>query len=97
MRNRIKIVVLLVVVILLAALCFGIVKGLVGFLNRSDFDAGEKDPMFAEEAVQVTRPPDLYAEEEQKEHPTLDDYVPEEETPVDKTAAELIEEAKAQS
>ena len=55
MRNRIKIVVLLVVVILLAALCFGIVKGLVGFLNRSDFDAGEKDPMFAEEAVQVTR------------------------------------------
>ena len=97
MRNKIKVVTALVMVILLAALCFGIVKGLIGFLNRSDFDAGEPDPMFAEETVQVTRPPELYAEEVQKDHPTLDDYVPEEEPPVDKTAAELIAEAQAQS
>ena len=97
MRNKIKVVLALVMVILLAVLCFGIVKGLIGILNHSDFDAGEPDPMFAEEAVQVTRPPELYAEEAQKDHPTLDDYVPEEETPVDKTAAELIAEAQAQS
>ena len=97
MRKKFKAVTALIVVILLAVLCFAMVKGLIGFLNRSDFDAGEPDPMFAEEAVQVTRPPELYAEEEQKDHPTLDDYVPEEETPVDKTAAELIEEAQAQS
>ena len=97
MRNKVKLIAALVVVILLALMCFGIVKGLIGVLNRSDLDAGEPDPMFAEEAVQVTRPPELYAEEEPREHPTLDDYVPEEETPVDKTAAELIEEAQAQS
>ena len=97
MRNKIKVVTALVMVILLAVLCFGIVKGLIGFLNRSDFEVGEPDPMFMEETVQVTRPPELYAEEAQKDHPTLDDYVPEEETPVDKTAAELIAEAQAQS
>ena len=97
MRNKLKLVAALAVIILLAALCFGMVKGLVAFLNRSDFDAGEPDPMFAEEAVQVTPPPELYVEEAQKEHLTLDDYVPEEESPVDKTAAELIEEAQAKS
>ena len=42
-----------------------------------------------------TRPPELDAEEEQKEHPTLDDYVPEVETPVDRTVEQLIEEARA--
>ena len=51
--------------------------------------------MFAEEAELPTRPPELDAEEPQREHLTLDDYVPEVETPVDKTAEELIEEAKA--
>ena len=97
MRNKIKLFAALAVIVLLAALCFGMVRGLIGFLNRSDLDAGEPDPMFAEETVQVTRPPELYAEEAQKEHPTLDDYVPAEETPVDKTAAELIEEAQGRS
>lgn len=97
MRGKIKLITALVVVIALAALCFGMVKGLVGFLNRSDMDVSEPDPMFAEEAVQVTRPPELDEEEIPLEHPTLDDYVPEEETPVDKTAAELIKEAQAQS
>ena len=97
MRNKIKLVTALVIIILLALMCVGIVKGLIGVLNRSDLDAGEPDPMFAEEAVQVTRPPELYAEEEPRDHPTLDDYVPEEETPVDKTAAELIEEAQGQA
>ena len=87
----------LVVIMLLVGLCFAMVRGLVGVLNRSDLDISEPDPMFAEEAEMVTRPPDLYEETEQKEHPTLDDYVPEEETPVDKTAEELIREAQAKS
>ena len=97
MRNKIKVISALVVVVLLAALCFGMIRGLISFLNRSDLDMAEPDPMFAEEAVQVTRPPDLYAEEAQKDHPTLDDYVPDEETPVDKTAEELIREAQNRS
>lgn len=97
MRKKIKLVSALIVIVLLALLCFGMVKGLIGFLNRSDLDVSEPDPMFAEEAVQVTRPPELYEEVEQKDHPTLDDYVPEEESPVDKTAEELIREAQAKS
>ena len=51
--------------------------------------------MFAEEAVLPTRPPELDAEVVPPEHPTLDDYVPEVETPVDRTVEELIEEAQA--
>ena len=51
--------------------------------------------MFAEEPELPTRPPELDAEEAQREHPTLDDYVPEVETPVDRTLEQLIEEAKA--
>jgi hypothetical protein len=41
----------------------------------------------------ITMPPDLFDEGQPKEHPTLDDYVMEVETPVDKTADELIREA----
>lgn len=97
MRGKIRLIAALAVIIVLAALCFGMVRGLLGFLNRSDMDISEPDPMFAEEAVPVTRPPELDEEEAPREHPTLDDYVPEVETPVDKTAEELIREAQAQS
>lgn len=97
MRNKIKLIISLIVIALLVTLCFAMVRSLIGFLNQSDLNASEPDPMFAEETETVTRPPDLYAEEEQKEHLTLDDYVPEVETPVDKTVDELIREAQANS
>lgn len=97
MRNKIKLIITLAMIVLLAALCFLMVKGLIGVLNRSDLNASEPDPMFAEEAETVTRPPELYMEEAQKEHTTLDDYIPEVETPVDKTVEELIREAQANS
>lgn len=97
MRNKIKLVFSLIMIAVLVALCFVMVRGLIGILNQSDLNASEPDPMFAEEAETVTRPPDLYAEEEPKEHLTLDDYISEVETPVDKTAEELIHEAQANS
>lgn len=64
-------------------------------LLQADLSASEPDPMFAEPAVAVTRPPELDAEASPKPHRTLDDYVPDVQSPVDKTAEELIEEAKA--
>lgn len=71
------------------------IGGVVGVLGGGD--SGEPDPMFAQEAVLPTRPPELDAEETQPPHATLDDYVPEVETPVDKTAEELIREAEGRA
>lgn len=95
MGKWIRLAVALVVIAVLAYLGYAVVHGTFNFLSGADLSAGEPDPMFAEEAEVPTRPPELDAEEEQIEHPTLDDYVPEVETPVDKTVEELIEEAKA--
>lgn len=95
MGKWIKIAATLVVIAALAYLGYALVQGTSAFLSGAALNAGEPDPMFAEETVQPTRPPELDAEEQQHAHPTLDDYVPEVETPVDKTAAQLIEEAKA--
>lgn len=84
-------------VLLIAALaCAGyFILRCVGAVARNiGTEAGEPDPMFAEPAETVTRPPELDEEEIQPEHPTLDDYVPAEESPVDKTVDELIAEAK---
>jgi len=54
------------------------------------------DPQFAEEAETVTRPPELWSEEEESEFKdnsaNWDTSV---QTPVDQTAAELGEEARA--
>lgn len=97
MKNKIKLVVAVLVVLLLASLCFLLARGVLGLLNRGDLDLPEPDPMFAEQTVAPTRPPELYAEEAPKQHSTLDDYVPDEETPVDKTAEELIREAQSQA
>ena len=70
-------------------------RGLGRLLSGVDLNAGDSDPMFAEEAEPLpTRPPGLDAEEIQPDHPTLDDYVPEVETPVDVTADELIRRAR---
>lgn len=83
----------LLAIAVLLAVAFMLYRAGAALLN-ADFSASEPDPMFAEPAETVTRPPELDAEEEAPPHPTLDDYVPAVETPVDKTAAELIEEAQ---
>ena len=87
MRNKIKII---AGVILIAALI--VVRGAVGFIKNADVNASEPDPMFAAPAEIVTRPP--VVEKTQPPHKTLDDYVPDVETPVDKTAEELGREAE---
>ena len=95
MGKWIRLAVVLAVIAVLAYLGYAVVQGTFDFLSGADLNAGEPDPMFAEEPELPTRPPELDAEEAQREHPTLDDYVPEVETPVDRTLEQLIEEAKA--
>ena len=95
MGKWIKLIAALIVIAVLAYLGYAVVLSTFDFLSGADLNAGEPDPMFAEEAEIPTRPPELDAEVPQKEHATLDDYVPEVETPVDRTVEELIEEAKA--
>ena len=95
MGKWIKLIAALIVIAVLAYLGYAVVQGTFDFLSGADLNAGEPDPMFAEEAEIPTRPPELDAEVPQKEHATLDDYVPEVETPVDRTVEELIEEARA--
>ncbi len=93
MSKWIKLALLLAVMILLLLAAWRIIRG-TGQILLGSKDSGEADPMFAEETVLPTRPPQPDAEETQTPHDTLDDYVPETETPVDKTAAELIDEAR---
>ena len=83
----------LIAVLVLVIFALNLGNGLIGLISGADFE-GERDPMFAEEAETVTRPPELYPEETQKPHKTLDDYVMEESAPVDKTAQELAQEAR---
>ena len=67
-----------------------------GVLNTAFGNAGSQaDPMFAEPAVNVTRPPQLAEEQsgETLQGDPSDSWVYEEESPVDKTAAELAAEA----
>ena len=97
MKWWIKCVAAVLVILLLALLCISLVKGISGVLLRGETNAAEPDPMFETPAETVSPPPQLYAEETQRPHKTLDDYVPEVLSPVDKTAAELIEEAKGRS
>ena len=94
MRRWFRLIPVLIVFIALVWIVLSLGGGLVGLVKNADVNGSECDPMFAEEALIVTRPPEIYAEETQKPHKTLDDYVPEVETPVDKTADELILEAR---
>lgn len=94
MGRWIRIVIALAMIAVLVLVGLSLANSLMSVLNGSDFSGGERDPMFAEEAEMVTRPPEIYPEETQKPHKTLDDYVMEESAPVDKTAQELIEEAQ---
>ncbi len=95
MGKWIRLAVTLTVIAVLVYLGYAVVHGTFDFLNGAELNSGEPDPMFAETAEVPTRPPELDAEEAQREHPTLDDYVPEVETPVDRTVEQLIEEAKS--
>lgn len=94
MRWWIKLAAALLIIMLLAWLGWSLVNGLTGLLSGADLNAGEKDPMFAEEALHPTRPPELDEEVIPDKKPTLDDYAPTEGAPVDKTADELIREAR---
>ena len=93
MSKWIKLALLLVVIALLLLVAWRLIRGTGQILSGAQ-DSDETDPMFAQETVLPTRPPQLDAEETQAPHDTLDDYVPKAETPVDKTAEELIEEAR---
>ena len=95
MGKWIKLAAALAVIAMLLVLGYAVVQGTFAFLSGAELNSGEPDPMFAEEPELPTRPSELDAEEAQREHPTLDDYVPEVETPVDRTLEQLIEEAKA--
>lgn len=95
MRWWMKLAALLVVLALLAWLGYAMVAGLVGLFNGTNMGAGERDPMFAEEAERIERPSSLDAEAPPPDHPTLDDYVPEVQSPVEQTIDELIREAEA--
>lgn len=94
MRWWIKILAALLVIMLLLWLGWSLVNGITGLLSGADLNAGERDPMFAEEALLPTRPPELDEEVVPEKKPTLDDYAPIEGAPVDKTVDELILEAQ---
>ena len=85
MRWWIKGIAALLAIALMLFVGWRLVQGLGAALSGLDLNAGERDPMFAEEAEIPTRPPELDAEVAQPDHPTLDDYVPEVETPIGNT------------
>lgn len=97
MRLWMKLLGAILVIALLLWLGWNMVSGIVGLIGGADLSASEPDPMFALEAEIPTRPPELDAEEPAPQRPTLDDYVPEVETPVDKTTDQLIREAQNNS
>ena len=94
MRWWVKGLAALLAIALLLFMGWRLAQGISGLLMGVDGGTGEADPMFAEQAVQPTRPPELDAESIQSDHPTLDDYVPEVESPVDVTVDELIRRAQ---
>jgi len=94
MRWWIKLLAGMIAAALLVWLGWSLVNGIAGMLSGADLNTGERDPMFAEEAVHPTRPPELDEETVPEKRPTLDDYAPIEGAPVDKTVDELIREAE---
>jgi len=94
MRRWIKLLAAFLAILLLVWLGYIVVNGLTGLLVGAGMEISERDPMFAEEPEKIERPAELYAEEAPPKKSTLDDYVPEEESPVDMTVEELIREAQ---
>ena len=72
-------------------------RGVLSLLNGSRGSSSERDPMFADEAAQQTRPPELYENGEPfdpNDDPSLN-WIYEAQTPVDMTAEELSREEAA--
>ena len=94
MAKWIKLMILLILIAVLLFVAWTLIRGAGAILGGAGEDSGESDPMFAEETVLPTRPPEMDAQQTQSPHDTLDDYVADVQTPVDKTADELAEEAR---
>ena len=94
MRWWIKLLAALIALALLLWLGWSLVNSIAGILSGAELNTGEPDPMFAEEPVYPTRPPELDEEVVPEKKPTLDDYAPTEGALVDKTAEELVREAR---
>ena len=96
MRRWIGLATALVAVLALIFLVTSLGRVILGALNAGSVDAGAgADPMFAEPAEQVTRPPELAgsdADAGASVEDRSDSWVYEELTPVDKTAQELAGE-----
>lgn len=92
MKKWLGLAAVLVVIAVLALLAVSMGRGLLAFLNGAD-SGGEADPMFAEPAERLTRPPELAGEAAPGAEPTPEDpsseWVYEETSPVDLTAEEL--------
>ena len=95
MHRIIKLIGALAAIVLLALAVSGavrLVKTTAGIL-ATDGGETERDPMFAEEAETVTRPPELSEETGTVFEDNSANWDAGEETPVDKTAEELAPEA----
>lgn len=94
MRRWIKLIAALTVLAILLAVCIGMGKLLMAAIQLIATDGGEieKDPMFAEEAERVTLPPELTEKGDYIHEDVSDQWIIEDETPVDKTADQLAQE-----
>ena len=90
----IKLLAAVLVIALLLWLGWSLVNGVTKLLGGAGLNVSDQDPMFAEEAVHPTRPPEMDEEVVPEKRPTLDDLVLPDGAPVDKTVDELIDEAR---
>jgi len=95
MRAGFKWIAVLILLVLLLVIAYALLRGVTGVVRvTSNQGAGEPDPMFAEPAERVTRPPEVSEEEAPvvsgDEDPSQN-WVYETLTPVEQTAAELAD------
>lgn len=98
MHRIFKVVAALAVVLLLALAIMGTIQLIAGtarVLTSGEGDS-ERDPMFADEVSQATRPPELTLEFGNVFEDNSDQWVLEEENPVTMTAEDLAREDVAQ-
>ena len=96
MRLWIKLILGLLVLALLVWFMLRVGGMTLNFIRNAN-DGGEPDPMFAEEPEYLTMPPELSAETGETFEDNSANWDNSVQTPVDKTAAELEEEARNQS
>ena len=95
MRARVRLIAAAIALLILALTALALLRGLPGLARRTaSTRASEPDPMFAEPAERVTRPPEVSEEEAPvvsgDEDPSQN-WVYETLTPVEQTAAELAD------